>query len=115
MIKLSNQQIAAIVKKIKQDIYAPSKEHNEKIRSSKEYMEFFDTDVDCKLFIDLHKKYDLNYSTYDLNQIRNNTFKDQFMSIPTITDSEIETEVVLATIDANDLETLIQTVSKKFK
>ena len=115
MIKLSNQQIAALVKKIKQDIDAPAKEHNQKIYNSKEYQEFFATNADCKSFIYLHEKYDLNYSTYELNRIRDAAFQDQLLRMPAITSSDIETEIVLATIDANDLETLIKTVSEKFK
>lgn len=115
MIKLSNQQIAALTNKIIEELTAPINEHNQKVYDSQEYKNFYDTDTDCLLYKQLDAKYNLNYPDSDLRKIRQSAFKHQLKSTDHISRYQIESEIVLATIDASDLQTLIETVSKKFQ
>lgn len=115
MIKLSNSQIDALCRKIKNDILAPAKEHNKAIRESEEYKNFYDTNADCLTLKALDAKYHMSYVSSELSKVREYHFKDKYKEEPYIKDQDIETEVLLATIDASDLQALIETVSKKFK
>ena len=113
-IKLSSEQTNALVREIIDRIQAPARAHNEAIEESKEYQEFIDVNADCKLLTDLEKQYDLSYMHAAKQKIRTSFFKARFVKIPYIDEVKVRREIVLATIDAKDLDSLIEKVSTKF-
>lgn len=115
MIKLSNQQVLALVSKIKNELSAPIKEHNQKIFDSEEYKNFITTNEDCILYKSLSQKYKFDYLESRLETIRKTHFKDSLRDLPYIPDRDIENEIILATIDSENLQSLIKSVSEKFK
>lgn len=114
-IKLSNLQISALAHKIKEEIAAPIKEHNEKIVNSEEYKNFFETNEDCIAFKALSDKYDFNYPGSDISKIRSFYFKPLLIAEKHIRQEDIEREIILATIDTADIDSLVAKVSEKFK
>lgn len=115
MIKLTNQQVAALSSKIYDDLIQPIREHNKLILNSKEYENFESTNNDCIILDEIKNKYNLdNYNFNNIkSQIKNKYFKDKLQSY-NITKSDIEQEIVLATIESKDLQSLIEIVSQKF-
>lgn len=115
MIKLTNQQIAALTSKIYSDLAQPIREHNKSILNSEEYKNFESTNNDCIILDEIKNKYNLADYNFDIikSQIKNEYFKDKMQS-NNISKPNIEQEVVLATIESEDLQTLIEIVSKKF-
>ena len=117
-IKLSNAQACALASKIKEEINAPTKEHNNNILKSDEYVNFFTTNEDCKALtrIQSHLEEKNHYWCKELkNIIRSEAFKEQFKTTAYISSDLVLNEIHLATIDAADLSSLIEAVSSKFK
>ena len=113
-IKLSSEQTNALVREIVDRIQEPAKAHNEAVEQSKEYQEFINVNVDCKLLTDLEKQYDLSYMHAAKQKIRTHFFKIRLVKVPYVDEVKVRREIVLATIDAKDLDSLIEKVSTKF-
>ena len=62
------------------------------------------------------KKYDLD--DYELKKLKNNirflTFKNAFKSVPSLSQGAVEQEIILMTIESEDLSKLVEQVSLKF-
>lgn len=120
-IKLSNQQVLALAGKIKEELVAikvtPIKEANEVIYVSDAYVNFKTRNEDCITLKALEEKYDL--SNYDIERmcgiIRREFFKSQFQIVPNIDTEAIIQEIHLATIEASDLNSMIQAITEKLK
>lgn len=117
MIKLSKVQIEALAGRIIDGIKQPAKEYNQKIQESDDYKLFFERNADCIELQRIHKKYKLD--SYDINRlqgyIRTREFEEKFKPVPHINQSAVETEIILMTIESEDLNKLIEAVSNKFK
>ena len=115
MIKLTNQQISALTSKIYNDLEQPILEYNKLILNSKEYKNFESTNNDCIILDEIKNKYNFDDYHFDniKSQIKNKYFEDKIQS-NNIRKSDIEQEIVLATIESENLQTLIKIVSQKF-
>lgn len=115
MIKLSNVQIDALVEQITLDLTKEDREFNDSIINSEEYENFTDNDKDCIVLKEMAKKY--NFSSdmdYYCSKIRYKAFENKFRKIHP-SESDIKREILLRTIDADDLASLMASVSAKFK
>lgn len=116
MIKLSKVQIEALASKIISDIKRPVIEYNKSIENSDEYKLFFERNEDCIQLTQICKKYDLD--DYELKRLKNNirflTFKNAFKSVPSLSQGAVEQEIILMTIESEDLSKLVEQVSLKF-
>ena len=117
MIKLSKVQIEALASKIISDIKRPVIEYNKSIENSDEYKLFFERNEDCIELQRIQKKYKLD--SYDINRlqgyIRTKEFEGKFKPVPHVNQGAVETEIILMTIESEDLNKLIEAVSNKFK
>lgn len=114
-IKLSNLQIGALAHKIKDEINTPIDSHNQKVYDSPEYKNFFTTNEECILLNQMSDKYNFSYLNSNLDAIRRFHFKELLIEKKYINIDTVEREIILATIDATDMESLIAAVSLKFK
>lgn len=120
-IKLSNQQVLALAGKIKEKLVAikvtPIIEANDSIYTSDEYKNFETWNEDCITLKNLEKKYDLDSYNIDraCNNIRREFFKSQIQSVPSISTDAIIQEIHLATIEASDLNSMIEAITEKLK
>ena len=116
MIKLSKVQIEALASKIISDIKRPVIEYNKSIENSDEYKLFFERNEDCIQLTQICKKYDLD--DYEIKRLKNNIrsliFKDAFKSVPSLSQGAVEQEIILMTIESEDLSKLVEQVSLKF-
>lgn len=117
MIKLSKAQIEALASRIIDGIKQPAKEYNQKIQESDDYKLFFERNADCIELQRIQKKYKLD--SYDINRlqgyIRTKEFEGKFKPVPHVNQGAVETEIILMTIESEDLNKLIEAVSNKFK
>ena len=116
MIKLSKVQTEALATKIIRDIQQPTIDFNAKIVASEEYKNFYKTNPDCIAIQKIAKKYgsETYHANYLMEEIKKSVFKDQLKSVPHVKQAMVEEEIILLTIDCEDLPKLIETVSKKF-
>ena len=116
MIKLSKTQIEALAVKIISDIKRPVIEYNKSIENSDEYKLFFERNEDCIQLTQICEKY--NFDDYEIKRLKNNirylTFKDAFKDVPSLSQGAVEQEIILMTIESEDLSKLVEQVSLKF-
>ena len=116
-MKLSKQQIEAIASKIKKNITDPINQHNNAIRSSTEYINFENTDKDCIAINNICEKYGENYySKQIVSKIKDKHFNDIFIKLPVFGRDNIDliNDIVLGTIEYDNLDELINNLSKKY-
>lgn len=114
MLKLSKQQIEALSYKIIEELQAPSKEANDKVMKSEEYKTFESSDEDCKALKRIGETYGLDLSN-TIRNVKRMVFDDKFQKVPYFSKENIEREITLQTIDTEDVASLIEKVSQKFK
>jgi hypothetical protein len=120
-IKLSNAQVSALADKIieafKTEIVLPVRNFNKAIDESPEYLNFYESNEDCKTITAIQQKIgsDPYYFGYVRSEIRRIAFADKYQKEPSLSNSKVISEIHLATIDAADVESLIKAVSAKFR
>lgn len=123
-MKLSNKQIEALANKIISELKAPYLKHIKDIENSSEYINFISENKDCKELSKIASKYstDSTDSYYSVagfiksaqNLIKTEYFKDKFLEVPRFNHSDIENEITLATIECDNLDSLIESIKFKF-
>ena len=122
-MKLSNKQIVALTDKIISELEAPYRKYNKDIENSSEYINFISENKDCKELFKIASKYSTNsnsccsvmgYIKTAQNLIKTEYFKDKFLKYPRFSHSNIENEITLATIECDNLDSLIESIKSKF-
>lgn len=122
-MKLSNKQIEALANKIISELEAPYLKYNKDIENSSEYINFTSENKDCKELFKIASKYSTDYdSCYSVvgfiksaqSLIKTEYFKDKFLKIPRLNLSDVENEITLATIECDNLDSLIESIKSKF-
>jgi len=116
-IKLNKEQIQALARKIKSEIVNPITEYNDTIRKSSEFVNFAKENKDCKAIEEIFRRngieqYDLNNAQ---NRIRNKYFCTKFKREPSINLDSLYDTITLESIWCEDLNSLIATVSEKYR
>lgn len=116
-MKLSKQQIEAIASKIKKNVVEPINQHNKDIRDSVEYTDFEVVNKDCVSLRILLDKYSVDYQINQIiSKIKNEYFKDRFLPTPNFgyNNEDIINDIILGTIEYDNLNELIDNLSKKY-
>ena len=116
-MKLSKQQIEAIASKIKKNVVEPINQHNNEIRNSVEYTDFENINKDCLKLKSLLANYDVNYQINQIiSKIKSDYFKDKLISPPSFgyDNVDIINDIILGTIEYDNLDELINNLSKKY-
>lgn len=116
-MKLTKMQVSALADKIINEIKQPIIDSNKAIKESKAYKEF-DKRKDCQTIIKLLSRKGVNseahYVRNLINDMRDNHFADKVKTIPYISRSSIENEIIVSTIEHDDLDSLIQSIKDKY-
>jgi predicted RNA-binding Zn ribbon-like protein len=115
-IKLSTQQVEALRNKIYQELHAAVAAHNEAVKESAAYKEFEFQDPDCIALVKMsQRRPEVKVRDFEslIQDIKIATFASQFKTYPQ--NYDIQNAIILATIDAADLTTLIEAVTAQFK
>lgn len=120
-MKLSNKQVEVLANKIISELKAPYLKRIKDIENSSEYINFISENEDCKELSKIASKYSTgSYYSVDgfiksaQNLIKTEYFKDKFLEVPRLNPLDIENEIILATIECDNLDSLIESIKFKF-
>jgi hypothetical protein len=116
-MKLNNVQIDAIVRTVVEKIEEPYRLHNNQIFESDEYVNFFNTNLDCLRLKEMEVKYEFDEYRVNvaLEKMRHHYFKDRLVNVPYINRSTLRDSVILMTIDEVSISDLIDDLVKSYK
>ncbi len=116
-MKLSKQQVEAIASKIKKNLVDPINYYNSEIRNSNEYTDFESTNKDCIEINRICEKHDdTYYSRQIISKIKNKYFENVLRPLPSFgyDNSDIINDIILGTIEYDNLDELIGKLSEKY-
>lgn len=116
-LKLNKIQMEALARKISSEIIAEAVAHNDAITNSEEYKKFAEVNEDCLLVKELYDTYhfDAYYCNSIINKIRSTYFKDKFVSIPKASANSILDDIIIETIECDDIEVITKKIIEKYK
>ena len=116
-LKLNKVQMEALARKISTEIKAEAIANNKAITDSEEYKKFCEVDKECLLVKELFDKYhfDVYYCNAILNRIKSCNFENRLIAVPSVHEEEILDDIIIETIECDDLDTLIKKITQKYK
>ena len=116
-IKLNKIQMEALARRISSEIISEAVKHNDAITNSEEYKKFAETNEDCLLVKELRDTYhfDVYYCNAIIGSIKSTYFKDKFASIPKASADSILDDIIIETIECDDIEVITKKIIEKYK
>lgn len=114
-MKITKVQLNALASEIADSIKQEINTHNQLVYSSEEYLNFFNND-DCEMIKLLANGYGVPESNTNifLASLRTNHFKDRIKYLPHYLQTNIEREIIIKTIEGDDLTDIISQIKLKF-
>ena len=117
-MRLTKMQVSALADKIIGDIQDPISVHNSEVMKTKAYQQFWERSNVQKL-LKIAIEGGLDSEDCNLKRVietmKKNYFKDKFIDIPRLNRHSIENDIIVSTIEYNDLDDLIISIKSKYK
>lgn len=119
MVELNRAQISSLANRIANELNLETKKTNEVVLGSQEYMDFDSTNPDSVLLreIALRNGLALNHSGLQsmIGSIKTNAFSNRIVKVRYYSQSDIENEIILGTIDGENLSEICESVKDRIK
>ena len=117
-LKLTKDQRHALANKIAKEIKQPAIDFNKELKDSYEYKTFLDNNEDYIIASSLNIKYKNIFTDYNLSRlgkrILEEEFNDRLMKVSNVSTDSIENDIILETIECDNLESLITKIKDKY-
>jgi hypothetical protein len=117
MKRLTKMQVKALASRIIEEIKQPIRDHNNKIKESKAYIQFSER-KDMQKIVNLSMKYKMEGDNGKIwryiEELRSTYFADKLIKIPYLSFFEIENDIIVSTIECDNLDSLIESIKQKY-
>lgn len=116
-MKLTKMQVSALADKIIDEIKQPIIDNNKNVKESKTYRQFWER-KDVQKVCEIAVNYGMDTQNYEVkrfvDQMMDGYFSNKIKPIPYINKSFIESDIIVSTIEHDDLNSLIESIKLKY-